>query len=152
MRLSLATLIGAGLALVSLFLIHHTFEPIYQRSYQAAGRGPVFFPRILLGIMLVLSLAVMVQGLRETALRIEPALALRMAAVVAVTAAYVLAITRAGFLISSIAFALILPPLLGYRRPLPILAVAAIYPLAVWYLFDRVVRILLPASPWFDRF
>lgn len=152
MRLSLATLIGAGMALLTLFLIHHTFADIYQRSYQAAGRGPVFFPRILLGLMLVLSLAVLVQGLRESALTIRRDTALRMLAVALVTAAYVLAITRAGFLLSSVAFALVLPPLLGYRRVLPIVAVAAIYPLAVWYLFDRVVRILLPSSPWFNGF
>lgn len=151
-RVSLAMMIGAGLALVALFLIHHTFADIYQRSYQAAGRGPVFFPRILLGIMLVLSLAVMINARKEAALQVSWGVAVRMILVLTATGGYVLAVSQAGFLLASIGFALILPPLLGYRRLLPILGVAALYPLCIWYLFDRVVRIPLPSSPWFVWF
>ncbi|MCC6000275.1 MAG: tripartite tricarboxylate transporter TctB family protein [Pararhodobacter sp.] len=151
-RVSLAMMIGAGMALLAVFLIHHTFADVYQRSYQAAGRGPVFFPRILLGILLVLSVAVMIEARKDAALQVSWDVALRMVLVLLATGGYVLAVTKAGFLLASIGFALILPPLLGYRRLLPILVIAALYPVCIWYLFDRIVRIPLPSSPWFVWF
>jgi hypothetical protein len=72
--------------------------------------------------------------------------------VLAATGLYVVAIGSLGFLIATIGYTLTLPVLLGYRKLPIVLAIAAIYPAAVWYLFDRIVQILLPASPWFEIF
>ena len=58
----------ATLALgTALFLFWHTFDPAYDTAFAAAGRGPVFYPRILLGIIIVLTAAIALQSLFQTA-------------------------------------------------------------------------------------
>ncbi|SEP00117.1 Tripartite tricarboxylate transporter TctB family protein [Salinihabitans flavidus] len=149
-KISLPFLIGAVFALLSLFLIWHTFSDVYQGSYQAAGRGPVFFPQILLSCLLLLSLVVMFGGLKAEPLSLSRDVALPVISVLLFTGLYVYAITAAGFLLSTIVFTFVMPLLLGYRRIWVILAITAVYPVTVWYLFDHVVQIVLPSSPWFD--
>jgi len=150
--LSWTSIIGITFVLAGAFLFYHTFHPDYAVSIATAGRGPVFFPRILLGLMLVLSLAVVFEGRNEQQSPISRKQLITVVLTLGVTAAYIYSITAAGFLISTIACTLILPGLLGYRNWKMVLAVSAVYPVSVWYLFDRIFKIILPVSPWFDSF
>ncbi|MBB4303470.1 hypothetical protein GGD81_002513 [Rhodobium orientis] len=151
-RVSWTTVIGAISLLIAAYLFYHTFDPVYDVSIVTAGRGPVFFPRILLALMLVLSLAVAIEGFRLPHRFFSGRTALIVVSAVALTGLYIAAITSAGFLISTVVYVFALPFLLGYRNVPVIGAVAAIYPLTVWYVFDKVFLIILPSSPWFDSF
>ncbi|MDF1584826.1 tripartite tricarboxylate transporter TctB family protein [Marinimicrococcus flavescens] len=115
------------------------------------GFDPGFFPRILLGFWAALSLVVLLRGLRGSALRVQAPSWPQLASLMALTAGYVLSITLIGFAFASVAFLLILLPVLGYRRPLVVLPVAVIFPLLTWYVFVFILQIILPVSPWFDR-
>jgi hypothetical protein len=131
----------------------HTFAPAYQTSILTAGRGPVFFPRFLLALMIVVSLVIVWEGRREPALALPPLPeAGPVLAAMAATGGYLWGIGQAGFLIATIAYTLVLPRALGYRNWPVTLALAAVYPVAVWYVFQEVFRIILPASPWFTAF
>ena len=156
----------ATLALgTALFLFWHTFEPAYDTAFAAAGRGPVFYPRILLAIIIALAATIVLQSLfqapRGQASR-QPADAApdkagwralpALLAAITLTAGYVMAFSAAGYLLSTIIYALLLPLVFGYRNPLAIGTFALSYALATWYLFEKVFLIILPKSPWFAAF
>lgn len=136
----------------TVFLLIETLDEVYAVSVLTSGRGPVFFPRILLGVMLFLSVAVTIQGFNQPSAPITRQQLLLVFAVVGLTGVYILSITAVGFLISTVVFVFALPWLLGYRNLLVIGAVTGLYPIAVWYVFEKIFKIILPSSPWFDAF
>lgn len=151
-----ALVAGATLA-ISLFLLWHSFDPIYDTSFAAAGRGPMFFPRILLAIIILLSIGVAVQALLRPAgedgsTRLEWRQAVSVAAAATVTGVYLYLIYVVGYLLASIAFSFVLPLVFGYRRWLIVAVFAITYAAATWYIFEVIFRIVLPKSPWFIYF
>jgi putative tricarboxylic transport membrane protein len=149
---SFSSVIGGLILLTTVFLIWHTFDDVYQTSILTAGRGPVFFPRIVLGAMAVFSLIVIVEGLGETSdpMRLNAFAAVGLA--VALTGAYIFSINWAGFVIPTLLFTTLLPFILGYRKWKTVLTISVIYTLSVWYVFEKVFLIILPSSPWFEVF
>lgn len=153
-----SALVACAALAASLFLLWHSFDPIYETSFAAAGRGPMFFPRILLVIMILLSIAVAVQALmRGTAAedgssRLEWRQAASAATAAAVTGFYLYLIYGVGYLLASIAFSFVLPLVFGYRRWLTIAVFATAYATLTWYVFEVIFRIVLPKSPWFIYF
>ncbi|NIA71426.1 tripartite tricarboxylate transporter TctB family protein [Pelagibius litoralis] len=142
----------------STFMLWHTFDPAYDTAFASAGRGPVFFPRILLVIMLMLSAAVLAQSVTrprvpetETAALAWRALLSVLLAAVA-TGLYLYLIYVIGYLLASIAFSFVLPVVFGYRRWVVTATFAAVYATATWYVFEMIFRIVLPKSPWFIYF
>jgi putative tricarboxylic transport membrane protein len=151
-KLSTTTVTTAGILLATLFLIWHTFDPVYQTSFMTAGRGPVFYPRIILWAMLLFSAIVLWEDRGKGANNeARGAYGWTIAALVA-TGLYTLAITRIGFVFSTVIFMCVLPWFMGYRRIPVILIIAVLYTLAVWYVFEKVFLIILPSSPWFQVF
>lgn len=149
-RMSEMAVIGA-LALVVLVFFIQTFEEISVFARASQGRGPFFFPRFVLGLLAVL--LVLLAGLLPGARRRSPELpalrpALRMASLIGATGLYCAAMPVAGFLWSSIVFAIVVPVILGRRDMLLLGVVAASYSVAVWLLFERVFLILLPGFSW----
>jgi hypothetical protein len=151
-RLSWTTVIGSVTLLVATILFYHTLDDIYKISVVTAGRGPVFFPKILLGAMLLLSIGVIIEGFKEKFNPVTGRQLLLVVAVLGLTGLYIYAITAAGFLISTVIFVFIVPWLLGYRKWKAIFAVTIFYPVIVWYVFEKFFMIILPSSPWFDVF
>lgn len=151
-KLSVTTVTAAGILLATLFLIWHTFDPIYQVSFMTAGRGPVFFPRLVLSAMLLFSLIVLWEDRGKEAESHARGSYIRTIAALVTTGLYTLAITRIGFVFSTVIFSALLPWFMGYRRVSVILVLAVVYTLAVWYVFEKVFLIVLPSSPWFEIF
>jgi hypothetical protein len=151
-RLSWTTVIGLVTLLVSIILFYHTFDDIYNISVVTAGRGPVFFPKILLSAIFLLSIGVIIEGFKEKFNPITGKQFLVVVATLGLTGLYIYAITAAGFLISTIIFVFILPWLLGYRDWKAIFVITTFYPVIVWYVFEKFFMIILPSSPWFDVF
>ncbi|MEZ5729384.1 MAG: tripartite tricarboxylate transporter TctB family protein [Burkholderiaceae bacterium] len=145
--LALAFLLGGAVMLVE--------------SYAGAGElqsrvkyamGPAFFPRIILVLLMLLALAAVVEAARGRAAAASVPRLANALAMAGATGAYVWLIGSIGFLLASCAFALVCPLLLGYRKLAVLLPLAAVYATTVWYVFDKVLQIVLPASPWFARF
>lgn len=139
-------LLGAGGLLL--------WETTDRRYADTMGLGvasdPAFYPQVLLGAWLGLSAILLLRSLFSPREAVLPALRLgRLAATVAVVSLYTAAISWIGFLIASTLLCLTLMPLLGLRRPLPVLIVGTLFPLAVWCTFVFVLQIPLPTSPWF---
>lgn len=149
---SFSSVIGGLTLLTTAFLIWHTFDDVYHTSILTAGRGPVFFPRIVLGAMAVFSVIVMVEGLDEPSDPMSPKAFAVLGAAVALAGAYIFSINRAGFVIPTLLFTALLPFVLGYRKWMTVLAISVIYTFSVWYIFEKVFLIILPSSPWFEVF
>lgn len=149
---SWASVIGGLIFLTTAFLFNHTFADAYQTSILTAGRGPVFFPRIILAAMAVLSLLVTLGGLSEQGAEFRRGEILVVVIAIALTGAYIFSIDAAGFLIPTLIFTFLMPFVLGYRSVLVALILALTYPPAIWYLFNEVFLIILPSSPWFEAF
>lgn len=149
---SWTAVIGIASLLIAAFLFYHTFDDAYAVSIITAGRGPVFFPRILLAVMLLLSAAVIYEGWRTPFVPISKRQFLFAGAALGLTGIYIYAITAAGFLISTTFYIFMLPWLLGYRNAVATTAIAAVYPVTVWFIFEKFFKIILPSSPWFDAF
>lgn len=144
---ALAFLLAAGVMLAESFTGSGTME-----SRVAHAMGPAFFPRIVLVLLLVLSLAAVVEAVRGRigagpVPRAAPTIGMILA-----TGAYVWLVGAIGFLLASIAYLVACPIVLGYRRYGVVLPLALIYAVAVWYVFQRVLQIVLPSSPWFALF
>ena len=142
----------------SLFLLWHSFDPVYDTAFATAGRGPMFFPRILLGIMLFLSTGVLIQSLTRGNAAEDGATAfawrdvLPVAAAAVITGVYLYLIYVIGYLFASVAFSFALPLVFGYRRWAITAAFAVVYATVTWYVFEMIFRIVLPKSPWFAYF
>jgi putative tricarboxylic transport membrane protein len=113
--------------------------------------GPSFFPYLITVVLLVLSVGLLVQGIRGY--RSEPLdlnLPERAPAILALLffAAYLAALPRLGFLFASIPFAGGMIWLYGGRNKLFLMAAAIGLPLFLLLLFREVFRIPLPHGSW----
>lgn len=145
---------GAIMLFLAVALLFETTRPQYA-GIESLNYGfpPSFYPRILLSFWTVLSVIVIVRGLRD---RRSPAqgtqVSLRLVGAIAVTAGYVWLLGQAGFLISTILFVLTFLVVVGYRQWLIIAAVTAVFPVSAWWLLNGPLRLVLPTSPWFAGF
>ena len=144
-----AVLLAGFLALVVAFF-WASFAEVSAFARSGHGRGPFFFPRLVLGVMALL-LPFLVLGLVRGSRRMpERAPLIKLGAVIALTALYIAALERVGFVAASIAYALAIPVLLGRRDLWLLVPVAVIYALVVWLLFERAFLIILPAGSWWQ--
>jgi hypothetical protein len=110
--------------------------------------SPMFFPRIILMILLVLTaLNLVIDMMTDTQskeLRLAPTLLICAGFV-----AYVLLIVPLGYFISSVLLALLLLLTLGIRNPLVLLALPVTAAGSLVGLFNHVLKMPLPTSPFY---
>lgn len=131
-----------------LVLLWATFGPTSAFARASSGRGPFFFPRIVIGLVFLM-LPWLFLGLRQGA-RAVPASAplMRMGLLIGLMGLYCAALGFLGFLIPSILFAVAVPMLLGQHKPVRLAIIAVAYCVCLLLLFQEVFLIRLPASPW----
>jgi putative tricarboxylic transport membrane protein len=130
-------------------LFADTFRDDYHLSRAGHAMGPAFFPRIVLACIGVMSVFVVIETLRQPAARVALAGLGRVIGLFSIAVAYGGAITLIGFTLASIIFVVAVAAALGYRRWVVVIPVAVIYAFSVWLLFEKVLLIILPSSPWF---
>lgn len=144
-----ATLLAGFLALIVAFF-WASFAEVSAFARSTHGRGPYFFPRLVLGVMALLMPFLVLRLVRSTRALPERGPLIRLGAVIALTALYIAALERIGFVAASIAYGLAIPVLLGRRDLWLLVPVAVIYALVVWLLFERAFLIILPAGSWWS--
>jgi|SRR5690625_214338 len=112
--------------------------------------GPNIYPRILLVLMALLSVVVIIQEFKLPSKPVSYKGWLRVFSMVVITTLYIAAIPAIGFVLATIPYLILVPLLAGYRRYGVIISVSLIYTVGVWLLFERVLFIILPQSPWFS--
>lgn len=129
-------------------LLFQTFDARYAGLGAGAVFSPMFYPRIVLGIWITLAAILVVKGLRAGQSAAAAHRAGRFALLLGLLVIVIAALPFAGFLLATTLFVLLAPPILGYRRPVPWLLTAALFPAAVWHIFNNLLNIPLPASAW----
>lgn len=129
-----------------------TTKPQYlSDNAQNYGFDPAFFPRILIVLWALLAVSIVVRGTQLMRDPMPEQNWFPLAGSVLITTGYLSLMNVVGFLFSSIAFAAVLMPFLGFRRPIIVAVVSVLFPIAVWYSFVFLLKIPLPTSPWFTR-
>ena len=149
-RLAMDAVYGGVLLLIGALLMLSTFDPRYQGFGIGSDLSPMFFPRLLLTLWLVLSGVILVRGLMGGAGHWPFQMKARCAGVVVVVLGFTYAMTVVGFLFAMIPCFMIVSLLLGYRRPAPIVVFGLLVPILTWFVFTEVIEVFLPTSPWFD--
>lgn len=138
-------LLALLLAGIALFLT--TLGAEYQQL--GAAQSPVFFPRIILGIWIALTLIALVQEKLVGDIKAQPLDKGWMLLVfVVATLVYVNSVTRLGFMLSSIPFALISLWIFGLRNKLGLVVYAILVPGSLVVLFNHILSLPLPTSPF----
>lgn len=113
-----------------------------------AAQSPVFFPQIILGLWIALTLIDLIQdlGRRREAQSVDRLLA--MIACVGAAMVYVTILTTLGFALSSALFSVVALLLFGVRSPIAILLYAVLVPGALVLVFNHLLGMPLPTSPF----
>ena len=139
--------IGFALALLLLggSLFAHSFAPSYATMGIGSPVSPVFYPRILLGLWMFLSLIVLVEAIRVPGnIGQAPQSWSAPLAMVLVMAVSVWAMRWLGYIGIAAPLAFTCGWLLGYRRIVILILVALLAGAISWWLFDRMLGIPLP--------
>ena len=140
------TLLGAGA-----FLWWETTDPKYADTMGlGVASDPAFYPQILLSFWLGLAALMVIRGLVRAGPPIEGQAWPRIAGTATLLALYSWCITAIGFLFASVLICLALMLMLGYRGRTGLALVGLGFPLLTWYVFEFLLKIPLPNSPWFD--
>lgn len=140
---------GIALVLVAAVLLWHTFDPAYSSRLSTLRFGPVFFPRIILTIWLLLSLPlvfVVPPAVRESVLehrKVWPGVFFVLALTV-----YVGLLPGLGYLITTFVFGTVVQLVAGERKLLRSVFWSAVLTVASWACFELGLEIILPAGRW----
>ena len=140
---------GGVLCLIGAGLLLHTFDPHYEDMGIGAEFGPMFYPRILLVLWVGLSIGLVVEPFLGKESDVPRQRWGRLVVMLALVAACTFLLTEIGFLFATVLFCLTASYFMGYRGPIGLVLTGLVFPFCTWYLFDKILLILLPTSPWF---
>jgi len=149
MRSQCHSVFAGFLALVGVGLLIHSYDAHYEGMGVGAAVNPMFYPRILLWLWVALAAILVVTPLMGKEHNVPTQRWLALLGIAAITGGGAALMTVIGFLFSSILFCVAASLQMGYRRPLGLILTGIVFPLATWYLFQKVLMIPLPVSPWF---
>ena len=146
----LITLAAGG---ISIFMPELVATGGILAAQNTASLSPVFFPRLALGILAVISLGYVVQlvvtfpkGSGFVLLADEAIGYARVALVTVVIVIYAAIVELLGFIFSTMLVGAFLGVFLGLRNPLSMVPGVIIFPIGVRFLFERLLLIALPGS------
>ena len=146
-------LYGAALFTLAALLFASTFASDYAVEAMFGDVSTVFVPRLFLAAWMVFAAFVFVSGFTKPEIKGLPEVAWpRLAAVAGVAVVTGVGMLQVGFLLSTIPGFFAFTWLYGYRRPVPLVVVSILLPLAIWLLFVEVFQLPLPQSSWFEGF
>ena len=140
-----------GFAIVA-FAIAVVYESLQLTYYTKLGPGPGYFPFWVAVIVGVLGAAmVFTATVRETQARPADFLpsraeTVKLLAVVAMLLWTVVTLKPLGFRISIFVFFAVLLPVLGYRQPAKVVAIALAGSAGVFYIFNSLLGVPLPTG------
>lgn len=140
-------------ALVLLLLGAGLLSSTFGKQYADLGGAfsPMFFPQIVLWIWVCLAALDLMTEIVCRKQTDVPRMG-RVIIIAVATVVFLWAMTRLGFFLSAVPFTMLALVTLDIRRPLPVIAVSVGVPMALVALFNHVLTLPLPTSPfawWF---
>lgn len=141
---------GVLLTLIGAVLMVHTFSDQYASTLIGLQYGPVFFPRLLLGGWLILSVLATIiiptplrEAVNEEYHHVRPLL------LAGLLLLFILALKPLGFLVDSFLLCLFAQWIVAGRLSAPPLLWSAILAGSGWACFEFAIGIPLPQATWF---
>lgn len=149
MQKRIGELFFSGISLMlSLSLFVYTFFSSVQMAGGGVEHSPMFFPRIILGLMVVFSFGMLVEAAVKTGgYQTQLNWKVLIGAIIFV-GLFVSFFKIFGFLITSFIFFIGYGYLLGYRRKILLILIASLVTITIWYIFNSLLMISLPGLPW----
>ncbi|WP_439155126.1 tripartite tricarboxylate transporter TctB family protein [Yoonia sp.] len=140
-------------SLVLLLIAAALLSNTYGQQYADLGGAfsPMFFPRIILWLWVLLATLDLVSEFIKRTDTKRPEV-LRVVIIAVSTVVFLWSMTRFGFFLSAVPFTALVLITLNARRPLPLMAVSVGVPMALVVLFNHLLTLPLPTSPftwWF---
>ncbi|MBM2321821.1 MULTISPECIES: tripartite tricarboxylate transporter TctB family protein [Marivita] len=139
-------------SLIVLLIAAALLSQTFGQAYSGLGAfSPMFFPQIVLGFWVAVAALDVVSELRRSSSSDHPRL-MRVSFMGLATLLFLYGMTRLGFFLSAVPFSITSLVVLGLRNPLAILAVGVGVPAALVALFNHLLVLPLPTSPftwWF---
>ena len=134
--------------LIAAALLSQTFG----QAYSGLGAfSPMFFPKIVLSFLVTVAAIDLINQIRHRQSTERPRF-LRVGAIAIATLIFLYAMTRLGFFLSAVPFSIFSLLVLGLRNPVSILTVGVGIPAVLVALFNHLLVLPLPTSPftwWF---
>ena len=136
--------------LILLLVAAALYASTFTQSFSDVGNAhsPVFFPRIILVLWIGLSLIALIQTLISAPANTPIVGLLRLAILIAAAVAYTMFLNQYGFFLTSAAFAVVCLVVFGVRSPIIIVVYAVVVPGALVALFNHILKMPLPTSPF----
>lgn len=113
------------------------------------AQNPYFFPVAILTIWCVLSGVLLAQSISsESDSRLEKSDLSALLKIVATVIASAVLFSRVGFVLSSIITVVAVLGVMRYRNLVVSVILVVTFPVALWYVFTRILNVPLPTSPW----
>ncbi|MEM7023707.1 MAG: tripartite tricarboxylate transporter TctB family protein [Pseudomonadota bacterium] len=138
------------LVIFAALMFASTFSSEYDVPSFGGDVSTVFVPRIYLVILLLLSVLALCTKDTTPPSEVETrASDRRLITVVAIAAATGFAMLYVGFVIATIPGFFLFCFAFGYRKLAWLVLFSILAPLVVWFLFNDLLELPLPRSPWF---
>ncbi|MDL2210110.1 tripartite tricarboxylate transporter TctB family protein [Desulfovibrio sp. OttesenSCG-928-O18] len=151
MNRAIPLIFSGTMIFISGFLLLHSyiFPPDVSQSTDTKY-GLMFYPRIILFAWLGCAVALFLQYLTRKRNFVLKEISWRLLGIsIGLTLLVCILLDYLGFLPACIAFCFAYPFLLGYRNVKVLIPVSILYAVGLWFVFNKVLLIILPASPWF---
>jgi len=143
-------ILGLLLLCIGCGLLAHTYDSQYLNDQIDVQFGPMFYPTLILVMWILLSLGMIVEGLLKSPVTSQNKLNMPMLVMFSLLAVFfIIILDYAGFLISSIFFFLLSSLIIGWRKPISLIATGILFPLITWYVFEHLMHLPLVHSVWF---
>lgn len=130
------------------------FWSSFNQSFSDVGNAhsPVFFPRIILVLWMGLTVIAMAEMLMEEVKNKPINGYFRLTTLIIACIIYTNTLTEYGFFLTSLVFAVICLPIFGVRNPLLIFVYSILVPGSLVALFNHLLGMPLPTSPFTHYF
>lgn len=145
-KMSSNTVIGVIFMAISVLMIFQIKN--LPQDVGLSMSGPGFFPKIITVVIILTSVALIIQDLTSTKMSFNVTLAkedgVRVLKLILISILYIFLIKKFGYIITT---ALLLASsifLFNYRKSVPIVTLSIIFPIAISLLFEQILRVQLP--------
>ncbi|NLX83711.1 MAG: tripartite tricarboxylate transporter TctB family protein [Clostridiales bacterium] len=139
---------GCLFLLAAVLLIWHALHQHASLKGVDWALSPYLFPLLVSLCLLILSVFFILEGFQPSEARMKPPLRWPLVLITLICAlAYFFLMQVAGFVLATACFLLAMLLFLGERRALVLLLLPMLFSSALYFLFARLLHVLLPTSP-----
>ena len=144
----MGAVIFSGMMLcIGCLLLLYTFTVPHTAASLISNYGNMFYPRIILTVWCICATMLLIQSMLFGVTLIKVNWRLVSISVCLVVMCGIL-LGTIGFLPACVIFCVAYPFFLGYKNLRILLPVSCIYAVALWFIFNKVLFIILPATPF----